>query len=249
MLSRRALGAIGPRIAAAAPGGGNHGVRFDGTNDYLSRAGSIGADSKLGIFSCWINTANTGDANNAVLLLADTSGTLRIHRRDSGGGNLIQVLEGGGAIFLISTIPVVAADGWVHVLASWNVASSGTIKLYINDVDVTQLNASADTTITYSSTTEFVIGANSGGATKADFDVYDFYLNTATNLDLTNSTNRRKFIDGSGNPVDLGSDGSTPTGSAPALFFSGETASWHTNKGSGGAFTLNGTLAQSATDP
>src|SRR3546814_7073174 len=44
-------------------------------------------------------------------------------------------------------------------------------------------------------------------------------------------------------------DGSTPTGSAPLVFLSGATASWHTNKGTGGGFTENGALTDAATDP
>src|SRR6185295_18112501 len=45
-------------------------------------------------------------------------------------------------------------------------------------------------------------------------------------------------------PVSLGSNGSTPTGSAPLVFMSGDISAWFTNKGTGGGFTLSGTLAQ-----
>ena len=36
---------------------------------------------------------------------------------------------------------------------------------------------------------------------------------------------------------------STPTGSTALVYLSEPTASWRTNKGTGGGFTLNGTLA------
>jgi hypothetical protein len=47
----------------------------------------------------------------------------------------------------------------------------------------------------------------------------------------------------SGSPVDVGSDGSTPFGSQPVLYFSsnGSGADW-TNQGTGGAFTQAGTI-------
>jgi hypothetical protein len=52
----------------------------------------------------------------------------------------------------------------------------------------------------------------------------------------------RKFIDAEGKPVDLGVDGSTPTGTAPAMFFSGDAIGFASNKGTGGVFILTGTL-------
>jgi len=52
-----------------------------------------------------------------------------------------------------------------------------------------------------------------------------------------------------GKPVDLGPNGSTPTGSAPSLFFSGNATSFATNQGTGGAFTLTSALTNATTSP
>jgi len=68
-------------------------------------------------------------------------------------------------------------------------------------------------------------------------------------VDLSIEANRRKFIDAIGKPVDLGVDGSTPTGTAPLIFLSGTTIDWHTNKGSGGGFTEVGALTTATTSP
>ena len=38
----------------------------------------------------------------------------------------------------------------------------------------------------------------------------------------------------------MGSDGSTPLSGQPLVYLGGVTATWHTNKGSGGGFTENG---------
>lgn len=65
-------------------------------------------------------------------------------------------------------------------------------------------------------------------------------------IDFSNVTNRRLFIDAGGNPVNLGTDGSLPTGSAPDIFLSGDTDTWHVNKGTSGGFTENGTLTTAA---
>ena len=51
-----------------------------------------------------------------------------------------------------------------------------------------------------------------------------------------------KFVDGSGNPVDLGANGQLPSGTAPACYFNataGDATTFYTNHGLGGAFTFN----------
>jgi hypothetical protein len=58
-----------------------------------------------------------------------------------------------------------------------------------------------------------------------------------------------KFFSAAGKPVALGADGSTPTGTAPRIFFSGDNSSFATNKGTGGSFTLTGSLTNASTSP
>jgi hypothetical protein len=52
-------------------------------------------------------------------------------------------------------------------------------------------------------------------------DVADVYFAPGQFLDLSIPGNVAKFIS-AGKPVDLGSDGSTPTGIAPLVFLSGD---------------------------
>ena len=70
-----------------------------------------------------------------------------------------------------------------------------------------------------------------------------------TFFDLSMSANRLKFIDVNGYPVNLGSDGSTPTGSQPILYLKNPAASVGTNSGSGGNLTANGTFVAASTSP
>ena len=60
----------------------------------------------------------------------------------------------------------------------------------------------------------------------------------------TNGTasNRLKFLTASGEPADLGADGSTPTGTQPLIYLANATATFQNNLGSGGNFTENGAL-------
>lgn len=55
--------------------------------------------------------------------------------------------------------------------------------------------------------------------------------------------NRRKFFDNLGGYKNLGTDGSKPTGTSPAIFLWGNADEFYINKGAGGgSFTVNGTL-------
>jgi len=92
------------------------------------------------------------------------------------------------------------------------------------------------------------ITAQVNGNTKTDSDVAELWVDNSF-IDFTVESNRRKFISASGKPVDLGSDGSAPTSSAPLVFLSGDTGTWHTNKGSGGGFTENGEITTASTSP
>src|SRR5210317_305320 len=64
----------------------------------------------------------------------------------------------------------------------------------------------------------FARGAN--GAVASRGDLAEFWMDDVYR-DFTNSTNRQKFVDSSGYPVDLGSDGSTPFSAAPPIYLAG----------------------------
>jgi hypothetical protein len=85
------------------------------------------------------------------------------------------------------------------------------------------------------------------GILRFDGAVSDTWFDT-TYIDFTNSSNRLKFVTSSGGPEDLGSDGSTPTGSAPDFFLSGPAASYGTNLGSGPTTTAQGSVTNFTTD-
>jgi hypothetical protein len=68
-----------------------------------------------------------------------------------------------------------------------------------------------------------------------------------TRIDFSVTANLRKFYSSTGHPVDLGSNGSLPTGSAPIIFLTGDATTFVNNNGTGGGFPVTaGTLT---TDP
>jgi hypothetical protein len=74
-------------------------------------------------------------------------------------------------------------------------------------------------------------------------DMADLWVAPGTFIDFSNVANRRKFIDADGKPVD-------PTNfPASAILFSGDASTFGTNQGTGGSFTLTGTLTDATSSP
>jgi hypothetical protein len=227
-------------------------VRFDGSADYLLRgAGLSGAsDSKVGVLSFWFQFQG-GDGSEQMILHGAAT-TLQIHKQPT---NKLRILfQTGGfntAANLTTTSTYTADDTWHHLLASWNCATP-VAYLYVDDADdlwtAGPNHAIADEEPDWTHT-DFAVGSTTGAGDKLDCEIADLYVNIATSLDLSSAANRRKFIDAEDLPVDLLDDGSGPTGSAPIIYLSGATATWHTNKGGGGGFTESGALTDGADSP
>lgn len=245
---RRGLGQHGRGFAAAAGAGyAASAVEFDGTNDYMLRGSDYtgNADGKQGIVSVWMKRASDG-ANHYISYGAAGRFSCIIsaaNKMDLAAASTIGV----SSMRVFSTTDIVTADGWVHLLASWDVSISA-IHFYLSDVEDANITKNLDNTLDYTQT-DYAIGASTAGAVKFDGCLSDIYINTAEYIDLSVLANRRKFIDANGKPVDLGSDGSTPTGTAPIVFLNGDLTDFQTNAGTGGNLTVTGALAACSNSP
>jgi len=95
-------------------------------------------------------------------------------------------------------------------------------------------------TIDYvTATPNWAVGADTDATDKMSGAIAELYFAPNQYLDLSVQANREKFIL-NGAPVSLGSDGSLPTGTAPAIYLPNRAALVGTNAGSGGNFTING---------
>ncbi len=92
----------------------------------------------------------------------------------------------------------------------------------------------------FSAASDWWIGADNAGTNIGEITMADFWFDD-TYLDPTDADNLAKFITAAGGPVDLGGSGELPTGSAPLIFLQGPAASFATNKGTGGNFSVSGT--------
>jgi len=229
-------------------------VNFDGTNDYLNHGVELtgATDDSDAIFSLWFNLTG-GDGSfmnfynspsNRIEFRRQDGGQLRFGIRNSANASLWEFQS-------TSTFTTSSNSGWHHFLAAVSMVG-GNIKtqVYLDDVVLAKADLGGIVAGSLDWTqSSFFIGVHNSIVQMLNADLADVYLNNGEFLDITDVNNRRLFIDASGKPVDLGSDGSTPTGNPPLIFLSGATDSWHTNKGTGGGFTETGALTTASTSP
>ena len=232
-------------------------VHFDGVNDYLSRGAQLtgAVDSKTGTMSVWLKRDADGAANTLWSLRVVAAGEASLIQ--VGPDDLLLILLRNTAnanILIVKTLStILVADGWTHVLASWDQATS-TVLIFIDDVDDTAVpSTNLDQEVDYTRADAGIghdwSAAGNPGTNKMNGDLAEFWFEDGVFLDLTIDANRRKFISAAGKPVDLGVDGALPTGTSPLIFLSGATVDWHTNKGTGGGFTEIGALTTASSSP
>lgn len=228
-----------------------NGVYFDEVNDYLTSNGTLTGvvDSKSWTGSFWFQSSST----DAEWFLATddggTGGDIRILRV---GDNIEVYYDNPAGVFLgrIRSNGSYFDGNWHHVLFSIDI-ENGTGSMYVDDNLSVSLYTHTDDFMDFTpdGAVGFSIGSNELGNNAINAGIADFWMDFGTYIDLSIAANRRKFIDANGWPVDLGSDGSRATGSSPDIFLSGDTATWHTNDGTGGGFTENGALTDALSSP
>ena len=216
------------------------GINFDGTNDYLARGADLtgNADTKVGTVSFWVKFNADGGTQR---IWQNTSGYCSFYRTTN-NAVIFAVSNSSGTVLMdVRTSALTAASGWHHVMASWDLSIT-TAHVYVDGVsDYAEITAPTDDTIDWTRANSWV-GTQDAFSNKLNADIFDLYMNFAEYIDLSVEANRRKFIDADGYPVDLGTDGSLPTGTSPIVFLTGNLPGFITNTGTGGGFTENGTL-------
>jgi hypothetical protein len=227
-------------------------VAFNGTNDYLSYGSPLAgvSDGKTITASFWakfnsypssgcFTVYNTNPSRVRIVYCGNGTETMQLELRDTGGALRANVGCGPD--------PHVV-DTWYHHLISINM-TTGEAHCYVDDADSLQtFSAPTDVTLDFTNA-QHTVGAGAGPSELLEGDIADLWIDYETYIDFSIEANRRKFIDADGNPIYLGASGSAPTGSAPDIFLSGDTDTWHTNKGTGGGFTENGALTDAITKP
>ena len=152
-----------------------------------------------------------------------------VSRRWLGGYGNSAVQLGGGTI---------NTGEWIHLMACIDSAnpSSNPPYFYVNGVDAGDYQNSKPTAAwTWNTdpgyaTDTLGFGGRSGNSLRPDARYADWWFDH-TYIDLTVLSNRQKFYNSG--PVDLGSDGTTPTGTTPMNYFSGPFWQFPKNRGDG----------------
>ena len=225
-------------------------VDFDGT-DYGVGTGSATVDSKVGIISSWVRFDTTGNTEQWLSIANPSDGTSgRVVVGNTSADKLFCQgrTSGGTTVFSSVSTETFSTGTWYHVLVAWD-AAAATVKTYVNDIAWTPSGSVSDLNI-YWNESGLGIGGKIDGTFLLNGCIAELYATTEY-LDIGVEANRRKFLSASGSPVDLGSDGSVPTGTQPLVYFSGAAGSWNSgsNYGSWGDFTVTGSITNCATQP
>ena len=228
---------------------------FDGTNDYMLRGGALTgiADSKTGILSVWLRK-DGGDGSILRIVSQATRQSTQLNTLSSNNFDIIgQNAAGTQILRLVTSTTYTAGATWLHILSSWNLAVAGSGSLYVNDVDDKTETTFTDDTIDYDGSTDWAIGASSGGLVPFNGCLAELYFAPGQYLDFSIVANRRRFISANGKPVWLGTNGAIPTGTAPIVYQrvadAAAVATFATNLGTGGNFSITGTLDTGSTSP
>lgn len=225
-------------------------VLFDGSS-YLARAALSGAaNSKKGTFSAWLRP----DADGAEMKIFNGrqigagDGTFLVSR---GASNRLSILASGenstAVRLLIHTTQtdIVAANGWRHMAASWDMVDTGKRHFILDGVEDISVDTWADYALDYTLDT-WNVGRDTFYTSQTwQGGLADVIWWPGVYVDLSVAANLKAFY--RNGPV-------SPSRAlallgAPIVDFRGDLPGWKTNKGSGGAFTETGTLTETIFKP
>jgi hypothetical protein len=225
------------------------GCNFDGSTDYFDGNALTGiADGKKGSIVAVVRLANASGAEERIL--SNTGDTLML-RRLATGAISVAARNSGLTVILSATDTAQSVfdnAGTYVIMASWDLSTAGSLKVYVNGAALTMSeNAFTDDIIDYT-VAEYSLGATAVGAGKFAGDIYFLWFDPTTNLDFSDASVRAAFpTETSGKFV--GVNGELPTGTQPILFLGyGSGTGWAVNRGSAtSSFTTNGTPVAATT--
>jgi hypothetical protein len=216
---------------------------------YIEKTASIGSMSQF-IFSCWFKGTQTNAQTDLLTIYKSGSGTgittLTINAVSSSQFKFLSTKPGSSPVARsyysspVSTFSI-GNGKWHHVIISWD-STVPALKIYVDDVVYNIGSIITDSGGTSDAPDTIRIGQVSAG-------ISEVFLQTNTTLDISITSNRRKFVSSTNRPVFLGSNGSLPLGVQPIVYLQGIGTGFNVNSGSLGNFTTTGTLTTPTTTP
>jgi len=220
-------------------------VDFDGTNDYLSRSSDLTGNTsgKTFTFSGWVcgySTSNTfycaGPGSEFIILCDNSSGFMRF--RVLGVDNL-----GNSVLNVQIATGLVPSFTWTNITMSIDLTNTARRFVYVNDVQMSPTWIDFQNVDLNRQFTTYKIGYNPSSGLYSKSRMSHIYLDY-TYRDLSITANRRLFVTADLKPA---------AGQAalnPIIYFKmNDPTTVATNSGTGGNFTLTGTVARSGRGP
>lgn len=224
-------------------------VQFTGSSGRMGSNPLLSAttgNSKKFILSFWIYPVST--VTGAIFLGADAgSGNARLSAAFTSSDRLTlsaQNAAGTDIVTWVSQTFAFTANQWQHVVWAVDTDTAGTPRqqIYRNGVALTAGASSL--------TNDGIVGTigrmHVPGTSPNTDTMYlaELYFNSGAFLDM--ATNITRFRSAGGKPVNLGTDGSRPTGSAPYAYFKNKATNFHVNEGTGDDLVPAGSLSDVA---
>jgi len=224
-------------------------AKFNGTDTHLSRTDNVGfASSKMITVVLALKKVNT---TNKYLFKFFANGPTyeTFEFKDVGGDIGITIQKGDGSEVLSGQTDssFVTANNWHILLFSVDTTSTSKRHFYLDGAIPSTVNwrTYANTAAQLNNIYIADIGADEGGDLYSG-DLSNLYI-VQDYIDFSQEANRLKFVDGLGYPRDLTQqieDGDIPT---PLVYMKfDDTSALGTNSGTGGDFTINGTVTSGA---
>lgn len=253
---------INPYAFGAEAGGGAlicDSADFDGTNDYLQSATQFtgAANSKLLLASIFFRLDGGDAARKGFFGFSDALGYALFFQRNDDGKIQLGARSITTDILTATGTTVLTASGtWHHLAFSVDMADTAKRFVYLDGAaeTMTWTTYTNDEINFATGIIDVTLGSRSNGAAfKFNGCLAEAYINYGTYMDLSVAANLQKFRAADGKPVNLGTTGSTPTGSVPSGYFhldDGETAAnFATNRAGNGNLAVNGALDTGSTSP
>jgi hypothetical protein len=215
-------------------------AEFNGSDQYLSKASALtgAVDGKVFSFAVALKP-DTVSGTHYLLNLSAAGQRFAIFQTND-KVRIVGINSGGTTIFDAVTTSTTLTTGWKMLLIGINLANAGDRYIYSSNIAQTVTwTTYTDDSIEFSAGTALTVGATPSPSSFFDGRIGFLWFNTEY-IDFSQEANRLKFFDAFNNPVDLGEDGSTPTGSQPLIYMN-EGFHLGTNLGSGGNFTPQNT--------
>lgn len=245
--------------ALAGPTTPNTAVVIDNsvTSNGIVVASQATADNSMLTISAWVRCDDYSNSPYILtpggpaagfagtVLFLDFAGAVRFDIKNSAHTKSLSVGSTSG-------VEVFSQGPWHHIFISVNTNFGSGAKLsnvLLDGVDVNNSKFDSDTAFNIGISGK-AFGIPCEQAEMANIsDIIELAFVWVAVGQYVTAANVTLFRDGGGNPVDLGADGSTPTGTAPTYYLVGPAANFSTNLGTGGAVTLVGSITDAANGP